>query len=234
VRDGSLTPGARLPAIQTLATEFGTTAITVRRALRDLEEEGLIRVEHGVGSFVTEWRGDDWLALASFAEEAAEQRLVVRTRILQRQPAMASPAASAALRLPEGECPAHLQRLRLMGERPVVLQSSYLSPELAPILEPLEDGDSLYRAIHARTGRAAIRAREEIRAIAVAPEEAGLLECRVGTPGWRARRVTQDAAGRPLLYDVATIPGDRMGWVVERRARGAELRMVYRGEENDG
>src|SRR5437660_708578 len=71
---GELTPSSQLPPISELAQRHRTTAITVRRALRMLEEEGLVRVEHGVGTFVVDWAaGYDQLHLPAFAEELAPE-----------------------------------------------------------------------------------------------------------------------------------------------------------------
>src|SRR5690349_16246657 len=71
---GRLRPGEQLPPISALAKAYRTTAITVRRALRTLEEEGLIRVDHGVGTFVADWSGRyDLLHLPSFSTEMSER-----------------------------------------------------------------------------------------------------------------------------------------------------------------
>jgi GntR family transcriptional regulator len=49
---GSGPPGARLPSITTLMQEHGVARNTARRALAILEDEGLIEIVHGWGSFV--------------------------------------------------------------------------------------------------------------------------------------------------------------------------------------
>jgi GntR family phosphonate transport system transcriptional regulator len=54
IATGSLGPGERLPTELQMASEFGVNRHTVRRALQNLEEMGLIRVEHGRGAFVQE------------------------------------------------------------------------------------------------------------------------------------------------------------------------------------
>ncbi|QXJ23231.1 GntR family transcriptional regulator [Actinomadura graeca] len=47
--EGELDPGAWLPSERELAREFGADRSTVRRALRMLADQGLVRVEHGSG-----------------------------------------------------------------------------------------------------------------------------------------------------------------------------------------
>ena len=49
---GALAPGDSLPTEQTLCDQFGVSRITVRRALADLADSGLIERRQGVGSFV--------------------------------------------------------------------------------------------------------------------------------------------------------------------------------------
>jgi DNA-binding FadR family transcriptional regulator len=44
--------GAQLPAVKQLATDLGTTRTTLSRVMKKLEDEGLIIVRHGWGTFV--------------------------------------------------------------------------------------------------------------------------------------------------------------------------------------
>jgi DNA-binding LacI/PurR family transcriptional regulator len=50
--EGPLAPGDLLPSERLLCERFGVSNITVRRALRDLVQDGLIYRENGVGTFV--------------------------------------------------------------------------------------------------------------------------------------------------------------------------------------
>lgn len=53
--DGSeILPGDRLPTETQLAAQYEVSRPTVRAALRELESHGLVRTQHGVGSFVAE------------------------------------------------------------------------------------------------------------------------------------------------------------------------------------
>lgn len=51
---GTRAPGTRLPAEAQLAEHFAVSRPTIRAALRELEAMGLVRTQHGVGTFVVE------------------------------------------------------------------------------------------------------------------------------------------------------------------------------------
>lgn len=53
INAGDLPPGSRLPAERNMATEYGVAYLTVRRAMQELRERGLIRSVIGRGTYVT-------------------------------------------------------------------------------------------------------------------------------------------------------------------------------------
>lgn len=46
--------GSKLPSVREMAIEYEVTALTIQRAMQQLEIEGIIQSKKGVGSFVTE------------------------------------------------------------------------------------------------------------------------------------------------------------------------------------
>ena len=52
IRDGSYAPGDALPGQRELSTVYGVTLMTLRQALRELSDEGLIVQRPGKGTFV--------------------------------------------------------------------------------------------------------------------------------------------------------------------------------------
>jgi DNA-binding GntR family transcriptional regulator len=53
IERGQLQAGNRLPGEADLATEYGAARMTIRRAVRELRERGLVIVVSGKGTFVT-------------------------------------------------------------------------------------------------------------------------------------------------------------------------------------
>ena len=54
ILDGTLTEGAALPSVRTVASEFQLNPITVSKSYQALVEEGLVEKRRGLGMFVRE------------------------------------------------------------------------------------------------------------------------------------------------------------------------------------
>lgn len=76
VRRGALSPGDPLPTVRELAVALGVNANTVTRVYRDLQQEGLLRLERGLGTYVQPQQRESTLVDRDY------QRIVKRTREL--------------------------------------------------------------------------------------------------------------------------------------------------------
>src|SRR5690606_38006036 len=107
--------------------------ITVRHALRNLEEVGLLRREHGRGTFV---RSATVVAgvrgLTSFTDEMKTLALTAGTKLLEASRLPASETIADALAVPVGEPLVRLRRLRLGNGLPIGIQSSHLPEARVP------------------------------------------------------------------------------------------------------
>lgn len=229
---GLLGRGERLPPISELARRCGTTAITIRRALRLLEEEGLVRVEHGVGTFVADWsRRYETFSLPSFSEEMASRNIRAVTEIRGRAGDVHNPRAALALGLEPGARAALLERLRKIDGVPVVFQRSWLSMELREAVEGYSPDRSLYELLRERSGRMATGAEERLRVAALPARAARELGRAEGSLGWISLRTTFDSAGEPMVYDEAFFAADGMEVRILRRAGRTDVE--YRPAERE-
>jgi GntR family transcriptional regulator len=76
VRRGALRAGDPLPTVRELAVSLGVNANTVTRVYRDLQQEGVLRLERGLGTFVQQQPSEPTLVDRDY------QRIVKRTREL--------------------------------------------------------------------------------------------------------------------------------------------------------
>lgn len=54
VREGRLRPGDFMPTVRKLAVDLGVNANTVARVYRELQDEGVLRLERGIGTTVAD------------------------------------------------------------------------------------------------------------------------------------------------------------------------------------
>ena len=67
---GKLEPGDPLPSQDALAADLGVSRLTVREAVKALAQSGIVRVEHGSGTFVNP--GHRWTDLGALSRLAAD------------------------------------------------------------------------------------------------------------------------------------------------------------------
>ena len=93
---GRLAPGDRLPTEQDLAAWLGVSRMTLRHALAELAQRGLVTrtVGRSGGTFVAEPKVEqDLTVLAGFSEQLRRHGLVAGARVLAAAEIPASPAA---------------------------------------------------------------------------------------------------------------------------------------------
>jgi GntR family transcriptional regulator len=73
IEEGKLAPGERMPSINDLAVTFEVGVITVRQALKMLEEKGMVSRQQGRGTFVSNSVKDKrWLKIESSWEQLVQ------------------------------------------------------------------------------------------------------------------------------------------------------------------
>jgi GntR family transcriptional repressor for pyruvate dehydrogenase complex len=72
ITKGEVKPGDKLPSIENLAKQIGTSVISAREAIQSLSAVGLVEISHGRGIFMTEG--------APVIEELLEARKIIESR----------------------------------------------------------------------------------------------------------------------------------------------------------
>jgi DNA-binding GntR family transcriptional regulator len=208
IENGSLSPGDALPPETALAEAYGVSRLTVRRALADLARIGVVRTEHGVGSFVASQplrhRIDD--GQVSLLESMARRGHLVRQRVLDVS--RADPAAAEEYEFPAFPGAVMEYRyIRWVDELPWSVSFAAVPAVLAP---PSWDGsNSLFAAMSAAHGVEVRRDDRRFSAVPANPEDAAWLEVQVGVPLLLLRGTNSDARGQAVAYIVHRIRGDR-------------------------
>jgi GntR family transcriptional regulator len=214
---GHLSPGDRLPTEHDLAAWLGVSRMTLRHALSELAQRGLVTrtVGRGGGTFVAEAKLEqDLTTLAGFSAQLRRHGKVAGARVLAAAEIPASAAAAAALELPDGDPVIEVRRIRLADGKPMVIEHSLFPAALCPgLLESRLDG-SLYELLEDKYGLRPHRARESLEPVIAGVREAEALEVEEGAPLMLVERTAYSVSGRPLEFARDLFRGDRTRVVV--------------------
>jgi GntR family transcriptional regulator, N-acetylglucosamine utilization regulator len=210
IADGTWPDGTQLPNESKLSEMLGVSRITIRHALRVIEESGLLRREHGRGTFVrTSTVTAGVRGLTSFTQEMSDRGLVVGSRVLEMVELPAEREVASALEISEGETVVMVRRLRAGNDQPIGIQTAYLPAARVPgFLDVGLTIPSLYELLRTRFGISPQVALEIYGVGTVSPADAALLEVKAGSPAFVVQRITSDTRG-PFEYTVSTMRGDR-------------------------
>jgi GntR family transcriptional regulator len=215
---GEWRSGDLLPPERQLAGRYGCSLITVRRALTELTREGRIQRTRGRGTTVLQPRIErDFGGTMSFTEEMRDRGLDPETRLIGARPESAGEVVAAALGIEPGEPTLYVERLRVAGGEPLLLEQVHLPAERFPglLASDLEHG-SLYDLLTARYGTRIVRAREAMEPVLLRAREARLLDQKPRAPALLIEGIAYGADGAPVEFARSFVRGDRTRYYVER------------------
>lgn len=198
---GFFREGDRLPTQESLSEQFGVSRITVRRALAELQSEGLIQNEQGVGSFVQTLKRPAPATVSLTYLEGLE-RAVSETEVSVLKVEIARPPLSGAtmLQLAEGSEALHVVRIRSRGGVPLMLLDAWMPPHLAPRISAAAlEKRPLYQLLlgdDLELGEVI----QEVTAEMADPAVANLLKVEVNAPILRMTRLVHDSRQQPFQY----------------------------------
>lgn len=210
--------GDRLPPERQLCGDFGVSRATLRQALGELEERGLITRHQGRGTFVSKPRVQlPILGVFSIRDAMKAHGMKMTTRVLGVESIEASRQIAADLACLPGDPVIHIERLRIGDGEPMVLDSAHLRAELFPGLEAIDYTErSLYDVLQTDYGRVVSEAQETLEPVILTPRECELLGVPQHTTGLLTRRITTDATGVIVALGHVLLRGDRSRYFYKR------------------
>jgi GntR family histidine utilization transcriptional repressor len=206
--EGGWKPGARLPSERELVQEFGCARMTVHRALRELEVEGLIERRQGSGSYVAELHPiSNLLQVRDIRDEIAERGHQHTTRVCSVGRERAGSELAEAMRLRRGTVVFRCRLVHLEDGVPIQYEDRHVNPALAPDL--LQQDFTHVTLDTVLRGQAPLTQSEQVIEAALAtPEQAELLDVLPGSP---LLAVTRRTVSQGEVASVARLyhPGER-------------------------
>lgn len=219
IKNGALASATTLPAERDLAQMTGLSRVTIRKAISQLVEEGLVIQRRGSGSYVasqTRRLEQSLSALTSFTEDMLRRGKVSSSETLNCGVFMPSPEEIVALGLPADGQVSRITRLRKADGVPLAIETSSLSTEFLP--EPERIITSLYEEL-SKDGIRPARANQRISACNLSEDQARLLEVTPGDAALAIDRTAYLESGRVIELTTGVYRGDIYDFVAELRTR---------------
>ena len=212
IEDRRLVSDSALPPERDIASDFGVSRITVRKALDALAEEGLVRRQHGAGTFVASRVEKSFSMLSSFSEDMESRGRTARSTWLRRSAGAVTPEEAMVLGRSPGSPVLRFHRIRYADDIAMAIEySSIPSQYLAS--EKAVDG-SLYAALE-KTGSRPVRALQRLRAVLFTSEQAELLGIEPAAPGLLIERRGFLPDGQAVEFTRSFYRGDSYDFVAE-------------------
>ncbi|MFP5021690.1 GntR family transcriptional regulator [Pseudonocardia phyllosphaerae] len=213
IRGGEIGVGEMLPSEAALCEEFETSRGPVRQALAALRDEGLIGGGQGRRAVVLDAvPAQPFESFQSFTRRAELTGHTPGQRLHEIALRRPDSAVAANLDLEPADFAVQLVRLRLLDDRPAMLERMTFVEQVGrSLLEADLNAGSIY-ALLTSQGVDLHAARHTFDAVAADELDAELLRVQVGHPLLRERRLTWNSAGEPLEFsedryrpDLATV-----------------------------
>jgi GntR family transcriptional regulator len=217
IQSGEWPVGLQIPSERALMEMFGVSRATVRQGIENLVKEGILHRLHGKGTFVAPPKiKQGLLRLLEFSDIMRRSGFNPAARLLGKERVDPPLNIRKVLALSGSEAALWLQRLLLVNDVPMLIETSYLPAARFPDLLEVYDGAAEpHLFIYKHYGVKIIRARETLEPVIMESQEAGTLGVKGGFPGLWVEHITYDAAGKPAAFLTILLRGDRCRFYTE-------------------
>jgi len=215
---GVYRPGGRVPSLNELMNEFEVSAITVRRALRELVYEGVLEGHQGRGVFVKQkpkihrvLAGDP---SRSIGDEIARAGFSPRLMEVAYREVVADEEIAGRLHVPPGTRLVQHQKLTFADEEPVALHTLHMRPALARTLRRQLGNFFIFHLLKER-GIEIARLQCDFSSAPLGEGHSRLFELPPGHAMLRVDYTAMDEGGTPFMLGQTICRADRFTFQVE-------------------
>jgi GntR family transcriptional regulator len=209
-------PGDLIPTEQELIDEFHVSRTTIRQAITEMVQEGLLEKRQGKGTTVKSQKLVGSLGrLTGFAEEVMEEGYLPYSKLIRVEFRNDLYTDKKMLQLPEEAGVAIIERIRFVDDEPIAFERTCWPEEIGKLLKQHDlDGAKFYEILEDHEIYLK-KANETISAVNATPYEADLLGISGGESLLEMVRLSYGMDDRPIEYTRTKFRSDRYHYHVE-------------------
>ena len=214
---GIFRPGDRLPSEDALCDEYGVSRITVRAALDQLVDAGLLWRKRGKGTFVSNHRVDhELIHLTDFVEDMAASGLSPSSHVTHWGEETVDEPIASALGISSSMPVVRLDRLRSADGVPIAFDVTYLPLRYGRLLdrERLES-ETIYHQLENQYGIPVVSGTFVIEGSTADSVLASHLNVDEGAPLLVINRTSYTESHDPIYFQIRSYRADRVRYRLE-------------------
>jgi len=218
IRSGAWRPGQEIPSEVELCRHYGVSRGTLRQAIAELVQQGLISRHQGRGSFVSQPKleGSVLGSYRQYRKEGAPFDVYAQVLRCERRPMPGE--VRRILGTAEDEEVYEVERIRFVQGTPVSLQTSFIAARLCPGLETRDlSGAHLYDVLQREYGTVFLRAEEFVEPALADEYVAEQLQIAVSSPLFLVERHSHTFDDRVGEFRRAHVRGDLYRYRIDLR-----------------
>lgn len=225
IRSGEWKATNRLPSETQLSTEYGVSRMTVRQALAELDNDGLVIRKQGSGTFIQESAQSHGRVTVTMSSTLSvsqalkdmgydpEIRLIQATAI-----PVPSEEIATALQIEPDDTVVYFQRNFIVDGKCMAITRSFLPDRMVEgILDRPLEGESVQQTLYSRHGIIDERCQRWIEAVRATDNDAELLGVEPGSPLMVMTSLFFDYKSQPIDYVRSVWPGDSIRVFLEQQ-----------------
>ncbi|KYD10027.1 MULTISPECIES: GntR family transcriptional regulator [Heyndrickxia] len=214
---GEWEPGFQLPTEKELSAQFQVSTITVKRAIHDLVNKGILYRQRGKGTFVSRKEDKDIYQLVSLRNEAEEDKHHPH-KSLSFKEEEAGVKIGKMLNINAAEKVYKIHRLKIEEETPVGIEYTYIPCSLFPgLTEKVIEDDLFYNVFTNKYGMNLGKAKIFFSTITAEDYEADLLNIPKGEQLFVLERFTYTEEQQIIEYSRFIIRQEKSRYFIEIR-----------------
>jgi GntR family transcriptional regulator len=218
INKGELKPGDMLPSEMQLSAQFNVSRITIRRALKELIQQGILYTQQGKGTFAAHALIREMSGFRSFSQDILSKGLRPSSQVVRFEQVAADEEVAAHLEIKTGEPVYLLQRIRMADDQPVAFETAYLPAKLFPNLTDFDLSQSLYQVLGEHYHVYPAWSDAEIRATTATPTIAQALRMREDEPVLLAHRLSYTESFDIVEFVVSVYCGSHFTFYTGRQS----------------
>jgi DNA-binding GntR family transcriptional regulator len=216
--------GMRIPSELDLARDLNISRATVRRAISDLANEGVLFRVVGKGTYVLGPRKEPSLVerMTSFADDMDALGIPYSTKVLVSEIIPASAKQAEVLDIQPGAPLFMLERSRCVRGEPLFIALAYIRLDLCPDLDQIDfTSHGLFASFREKYRHRLARATRSLQAVLANEREAEVLNVPEGFPLHLVEDIVYLDDGRPIMLVKSRFRGDRSEFTFEVRFKNS-------------